>query len=206
MRRSFISTLIHSQSWEPSSCYPYNSAVFCLAKKQLPNAALGDPVPLRVVLYFWAVKARSLPFSYGVKEVRECSNKVSKAHSMVLTTVDLTSGFWQQMLEEKSRHYTAFSVPGKGARYQWRVTPMALQGLPALFAGLTNFVLSGVLGIIMCIDDRGLKDHEKNYGAFLLEKAVACWAMDHFDITSCHQSCSPGARTTDRWRPCLWSA
>jgi hypothetical protein len=31
---------------------PYNSAVFCVAKKQLPNAAPGDPVPLRVGLNF----------------------------------------------------------------------------------------------------------------------------------------------------------
>jgi hypothetical protein len=90
--------------------------VFCLAKKQLPNAALGDPVPLRVVLYFWAVKARSLLFSYGVKEVRECSNKVSKALSMVLTTVDLTSGFWQQMLEEKSRHLHGLLRAGQGGQ------------------------------------------------------------------------------------------
>jgi hypothetical protein len=28
---------------------------------------------------------------------------------------------------------------------------------------------------------RGLKDHEKNYPAFLLEKAAACWGIDYFD-------------------------
>jgi hypothetical protein len=28
---------------------------------------------------------------------------------------------------------------------------------------------------------RGLKDHEVNYQAFLLEKAAACWGIDYFD-------------------------
>jgi hypothetical protein len=28
---------------------------------------------------------------------------------------------------------------------------------------------------------RGLKDHEVNYMAFLLEKAAACWGIDYFD-------------------------
>jgi hypothetical protein len=40
---------------------PYNSAVFCVAKKQLPNAAPGDLEPLCVVLDFRAVNLKSLP-------------------------------------------------------------------------------------------------------------------------------------------------
>jgi hypothetical protein len=98
------------------SCSPYNSAVFCVAKKQLPNAAPGDPVPLRVVLDFRAVNLKSLPDRYCVEEVRECLDEVGKANSAIFRTVDLTSGFWQQSLQEKSRQCTAFSMPGKGAR------------------------------------------------------------------------------------------
>jgi hypothetical protein len=126
------------------SCSPYNSAVFCVAKKQLPNAAPGDPVPLRVVLDLRAVNLKSLPDGYCVKEVRECLDEVGKAKSAIFSTCNLTSGFLQQSLQEKSRQYTAFSVPGKGARYQWRVTPMGLQGSLALFARLMDFVMTGV--------------------------------------------------------------
>jgi hypothetical protein len=143
---------------------PYNSAVFCVAKKQLPNAAPGDPVPLRVVLDFRAVNLKSLPDCYCVKEVRECLDEVRKSRWAIFLTCDLTSGFWQQSLQEKSRQYTAFSVPGKGARYQWRVTPMGLQGSSRLFARLMDFVMMGVKGIIMYIDDIHVhsRDHEQH--------------------------------------------
>jgi hypothetical protein len=97
---------------------PYNSAVFCVVKKQLSNAAPGDPVPLCVVLEFRAINLKSIPDRYCVKEVRECLDEVGKARSAIFLTFDLTSGFWQQSLQEKSRQYTAFSVLGKGARYQ----------------------------------------------------------------------------------------
>jgi hypothetical protein len=115
----YVDKLLRSGAIEVS-CSPYNSTVFCVAKKQLPNAAPGDPVPLCVVLYFRAVNLKSLPDRYCVKEVRECLDEVDKAKSAIFSTWDLTSGFWQQSLQEKSRQYTAFSVPGMGARYQWR--------------------------------------------------------------------------------------
>jgi hypothetical protein len=158
----------------------YNSAVFCVAKKQLPNAAPGDPVPLRVVLYFRAVNLKSLPDRYCVKEVRECLDEVGKSRSAIFLTCHLTLGFWQQSLQEKSRQYTAFSVPGKGARYQWRVTPMGLQGSPAWFARLMDFVMTGIKGIITYIDDILVHscDHEQHLKS--LEEVL--WRLQKYDL------------------------
>jgi hypothetical protein len=34
---------------------------------------------------------------------------------------------------------------------------------------------------VVAYASRGLKDHEKNYPAFLLEKAAACWVINYFD-------------------------
>jgi hypothetical protein len=34
---------------------------------------------------------------------------------------------------------------------------------------------------VVAYASRGLKDHEVNYPAFLLEKAAACWGIDYFD-------------------------
>jgi hypothetical protein len=160
------------------SCSPYNSAVLCVAKKQLPNAAPGDPVPRRVVLDFRAVNLKSLLDRYCVKEVRECLDEVSKAKSAIFSTCDLNLGFWQQSLQEKSRQYTAFSVPGKGARYQWRVTLMGLQGLPASFARQMDFVMTGVKGIITYIDD--ILVHSRDHAQHLKNLKEVLWRQQKY--------------------------
>jgi hypothetical protein len=36
-------------------------------------------------------------------------------------------------------------------------------------------------GRVVAYVSRGLKDHERNYPAFLLEKAAACWGINYFD-------------------------
>ena len=72
---------------------------------------------------------------------------------MCIRDRDLTSGFWQQSLEESSRQYTAFTVPGKGTRYQWTVTPMGLQGSPASFARLIDYMMRGLKNVLTYIDD-----------------------------------------------------
>ena len=132
---------------------PYNSPIFCVTKKAPPNHEPGEPLPLRCVLDYRAVNAKSLPDRYSIKEVRECVDEVGRHHSKVFTTVDLTAGFWQQALEEQSRQYTAFSVPGKGARYQWRVTPMGLQGSPASFSRLMDYIMREIKGVLTYVDD-----------------------------------------------------
>jgi hypothetical protein len=111
----YVDKLFRSGAIEVSRSL-YNSAVFWVVKKQLPNAAPGDPVPLRIVLDFRAVNLKSLPDRYCVKEVRECLDEVGKLRWAIFLTCDLTSCFWQQSLQEKSRQYTAFSVRGQGSQ------------------------------------------------------------------------------------------
>jgi hypothetical protein len=62
----YVDKLLKSGALEVSRSL-YNLAVFCVAKKQLPNAAPGDPVPLCVVLDFRAVNLKSLRDCYCVK-------------------------------------------------------------------------------------------------------------------------------------------
>ena len=57
------------------------------------------------------------------------------------------------IFREESRQYTAFTVPGKGTRYQWTVTPMGLQGSPASFARLIDYVMRDLCGVLTYIDD-----------------------------------------------------
>ena len=68
---------------------------------------------MRAVLDFWQVNSASVPDRYTIREVRDCVNEIGLHGSQVFSTIDLTSGFWQQSLEKSSRPYTAFTVPGK---------------------------------------------------------------------------------------------
>ena len=76
------------------------------------------------------------------------------------------------MLDKASRPITCFTVPVKDTCYQWTVTPMGLQGSPASFARLINYVFRGLKGMITYIDD--VLTHSKGHGQQLmtLERAL----------------------------------
>ena len=56
-------------------------------------------------------------------------------------------------------------MPGKGARYQWKVTPMGLQGSPASFSRLMDFVMLDIVGVLTYID---VLVHSKGHDTHLL--------------------------------------
>ena len=120
------------------SCF--NSPIFLV-----PND--GDR-GMRTVLDFCQVSSASMPDRYTIREVRDCVNEIGLRGSQVFSTIDLTSGFWQQLLDKSSRPYTAFTVPGRGTRYQWTVTPMGLQGSPASFAWLIDYCMREIPGVL----------------------------------------------------------
>jgi hypothetical protein len=161
MLHDYVDELLKKGAIEVSRS-PYNSPIFCVAKKVPQNHIEGEPLPLRVVLDYRRINAESLPDRYSIREVREYVDEVGRANSKIFSALDLTAGFWQQSLEEESREYTSFTVPGKGTRYQWRVTPMGLQGSPASFARLMDFIMKGLKGVLTYIDDVLVhtEDHE----------------------------------------------
>jgi hypothetical protein len=132
---------------------PYNSAIFCVEKKALPGADPKAPRPLRCVLDYRQINEKSMPDEYCTREVRECIDEVGKSKSKVFLTIDLTSGFWQMEMTTDSREYTAFTVPGKGTHYQWKVAPMGLQSSPASFTRLMDFMMRGLTGVLTYIYD-----------------------------------------------------
>jgi hypothetical protein len=122
----------------------YNSPIFCVPKKQGQG--------LRVVQDFRELNNHSHIDKYSMKEITECIGDIGRANSTIFSTLDLTSGFWQMQLDEKSQPLTAFTIPGQG-QYQWITSPMGLLGCPASFQRLMEGVLRNISNVIVYIDD-----------------------------------------------------
>ena len=122
----------------------YNSPVFCVPKK--------DTNKLRVVLDYRKLNAKCMPDKYSIRPVEQCLEEIGHAKSQFFSCIDLRSGFWQLPLEEKSRHLTAFTIPGVG-QFQYTVAPMGLAGSPASFSRLMDYIMRDLSFVITYIDD-----------------------------------------------------
>ncbi|MCP4465004.1 MAG: hypothetical protein GY819_19605, partial [Planctomycetaceae bacterium] len=80
----------------------------------------------------------------------------SIGNAKYFSSMDMGSAFWQIPIEEKSRPYTAFVVPG--GFYQWKFMPFGLCNAPAAFQRLMANVLAPIAkrygNLVLCyIDD-----------------------------------------------------
>ena len=158
----YVRELLAKGCVEPSRS-PYNSPVFGVPKKD------GG---VRMVLDYRRINDNSYEDKHVIKEVQDCIDTVGERGSTFFSTLDLTSGFWQQNLTEDSRAVTAFTIPGQG-RFQWTRVPMGLAGSPAAFSRLIEDTIRGLEGVQGYLDDllvhsRTLEDHFKDLEACLI--------------------------------------
>ena len=135
----------------------YNSAIFAVPKK-------GGKI--RFVLDYRGLNDASLDDRYSMKDINECIGDIGRAESCIFSTMDLTSGFWQLPLDQKSRQLTAFTVPGMG-QYQYKVLAMGLKGGPGSFQRMMELTCKGLDKVIVYIDDlivhtKTHEDHRAN--------------------------------------------
>ena len=121
----------------------FNSPIFAVAKKN---------VGICLVQYFRALNAQTHKDKYSMKDVSACIGEIGHSGSLIFSTIDLTGGFWQMLLQPKSWPYTAFTVLGKG-QFQWVTLPMGLLGCPSLFQRLMETVVHGLQNEIVYIDN-----------------------------------------------------
>jgi hypothetical protein len=151
----------------------YNSPIFCVPKKQGQG--------LRIVQDFRELNQNSNIDKYSMKEITECIGDIGRANSMIFTTLDLTSGFWQMQLDEDSQKLTAFTIPVKG-QFHWITSPMGLLGCPASFQRLMEGVLCDILNVLVYINDLLVHTdmHEKHLQ--VLDQVLARLHKNHLKI------------------------
>ena len=121
----------------------YNSPIFVVPKKDGMH---------RFVLDYRALNENSYDDKYSMKDVSECIDDIGRAGSTIFSTMDLTSGFWQLPLDEKSKPYTAFTCPGLG-QFAFTVLSMGLKGGPGSFQRMAELTVKDLERIIVYIDD-----------------------------------------------------
>ncbi|CAL9704267.1 unnamed protein product [Knipowitschia caucasica] len=95
---------------------------------------------LRFCIDFRYLNSVSLCDPYPMPRIDELVERVGKAK--YITTLDLSKGYWQVALSPEVHELTAFRTPF--GMYQFRVMPFGLQGAPATFQRLMDYVLRDV--------------------------------------------------------------
>ena len=131
-----------------------STSPFCspllLVKKAGSNPSQPIQEQYRVVHDFRKLNSNSIRDSYPLHNLYDLIDKVASAK--LWSVIDLSSGFWNQSLHKESQPYTAFAVPGIG-HFEYNRTAQGLANSPAAFQRLLDFVVRGIPGVYVYIDD-----------------------------------------------------
>jgi hypothetical protein len=83
----------------------------------------------RLVIDYRPINAITVPDGMPMPEVDGLLDEI--AHANVVSTLDLTSGYWQVGVEKRSQPLTTFRT--SAGAYYWRVLPFGLSTAPATF-------------------------------------------------------------------------
>ncbi len=107
------------------------------SRKHLQNN--GKTREIRFCIDLRHVNACSIPTQAHIANVHDILDAVGSCNPRYMTTLDMSSAYFQQALDPESRQYTGFVFNRKS--YCFRVCPQGLNSSPFLFSKLMNRVL-----------------------------------------------------------------
>jgi len=113
------------------STYPRSSPVVLVKMKD---------VSCRFCIDYRILNKYTYKDSYPLPRIEDCLD--SLAGSKYFATIDLASGYWQVVLDEKSKQKTAFA--SRHGLFEFTVMPYGLCNAPATFERLMERVLAGL--------------------------------------------------------------
>lgn len=142
-----------------SSSSPFNSPILLVPKKGTDPE--GNKL-FRMCVDFRELNKVSIPYSFPLPRIEDILDQLGG--SAYFSTLDLSQGFHQILINEADREKTAFS--SNYGHYQYKRCPFGLKTLPGFFQSLLNGILSGLQGLkcFVYIDDvvifsKDLHDH-----------------------------------------------
>ncbi|KAL1448279.1 hypothetical protein WDU94_003573 [Cyamophila willieti] len=119
--------------------------------------------------------------------IKELIDKVG--NKKIFSSLDLRRGYWQVLLEDDSKHLTAFTNPADNKRYQFRVMSFGLTGAPGTFMRLMRKVLDGYLGVICEVFLDDILVHSNTYEEHFLNLELIFERLKRYGLTLAKEKC-----------------
>ena len=132
------------------STSPWNSPILLIKKPGVPIDNNNLMKSYRICHNYRLLNSNTHPDRYSMNSCFSLIDKV--ASGQIFSTIDVASAFWNQMLDEKSKPYTAFSVPSLG-HFQYTRSSQGLKNSGPAWQRLLDFVVSGIPDTHIYVDD-----------------------------------------------------
>lgn len=144
-----------------TSISPFNSPLLLVPKKSLEN---NTEKLYRLCIDYRKLNKNLVPYQFPLPRIDEILDQLGKA--TIFSTLDLSQGFHQVMIDKADREKTAFSTAF--GHYQYKRCPFGLKTLPGFFQSMLNSILTGLQGVtcFVYIDDvvifaKDLEEHDR---------------------------------------------
>ena len=126
------------------STSPWGAPVLFVRKPKVPGE-------WRMCIDYRALNHKTLKNAYPLPRIQDCLDRLGKASH--LTTLDLTSGYWQVRIAEGDIPKTAFNT--RYGKYEFLVMPFGLTNAPATFQTMMNSILRPYIDkfVLVYLDD-----------------------------------------------------
>lgn len=155
-----IDKLLKGDVIEPSIS-PYNSPLLLVPKKSLEGSA---EKLFRLCIDYRQLNKNLQPYQFPLPRIDEILDQLGSAK--YFSTLDLSQGFHQVLIDKKDREKTAFSTAY--GHYHYKRCPFGLKTLPGFFQSMLNNILTGLQGetCFVYIDDvvifaKDLEEHDR---------------------------------------------
>ena len=165
------------------------------------NSPFGAPVllvrradgGLRMCVDYRSLNKETIRDRFPLPVIEDLLNKLEGA--TIFSKVDLKSGFWQQRMDPKDEHKTAFTT--QFGTYQFRVLPMGLANAPSAFQRLMQHVLKDFLDVFVAVYLDDIVIYSKNPADHELHVRLVLEALRKHQLLANASKCEFGVPRVD---------